>query len=387
MSLIVARTDGDNIYMMGDTELTYRNDNLSNPIIDGCLKQYIVHDQLAISFAGIREHFELIYKSFTKCKTGSDIVDIAINSQKKGYDFELLVAEIGSKTITTIKEGSIQTATVGYIGSHQGFEKYQEYYHNYNSSDNYSINAGRATMQFLQIPEPAEDSGIYAKMYQCLKNVILDGRIEGVGGVVIPLCSHKGKFAYMIYADIVSDMLKISELTQQPKPISFGTAQGGACAIDFEHDEPFGGSGKEVGLYFLQGGFGVIFPESESGLRNAKLIKAKTQAYWILETKKELGHGIASSFLTSGHCGVAGEELLKAEKWQDALFIYELGINEKGLKEKSTYDRYIAGYGTALFNCGQQKKAIRFLEQETAQYPNLNYSTRMLQKMKSSSTL
>ncbi|HDL02086.1 MAG TPA: hypothetical protein ENH23_07620 [candidate division Zixibacteria bacterium] len=382
MSLIVAKVEGDNIYTLGDTELTYFNDIKSNPFIDGCLKQYIIHDKLAIAFAGIREHFGAICEKIFKCKSGDEIAEIAIHYQKNKYDFELLIAEIGYKIIRTVKNGVVQDSTEGYIGSQLAFEKYQEYYHNYNEKDQSGTELGRAAIKLLQLPEPSGDSKTYVKMYHCLKKVIINGNVEGVGGVNIPMCSHKGKFAYMIYGDIVSDVLKPSEFTIEPKPISFGTAEGGAFAVDFEHDEPYGGSGREVGFYFLQGGFGVIFPASQSGLRNAKIIKATTPAHWVLETKKVLGNGVASSFLQADHCGTAGEELLQAERYQDASFIYELRINEKGLKDRPVYDRYLGGYGTALFNCGHEQEAITMLEQEIEQNPDLNGSKDMLQKMK-----
>ena len=75
MTLIIARVDGEKLYMLGDTELTFHNRQQANPFVEGCLKQYLVDDHLAVGFAGVREHFEKVLPEFLGCQTGQDIVD------------------------------------------------------------------------------------------------------------------------------------------------------------------------------------------------------------------------------------------------------------------------------------------------------------------------
>lgn len=252
---------------------------------------------------------------------------------------------------------------VGFIGDSEAFNAFQGYYHNYTQQDGAQNEVGRATLQILKIPEPVKENDIYSSMYLALKQVIWDVNIPSVGGVIVPLCTDQGRFQYLVYADVVSDILNIDNFRYEPTPIEFGTAQGGGYSVEFCDDSPYGGEGKNVGLYFLQGGFGVVFPTGENGFRTAELIKAKNPAYWVLETTKRLGHGIWTGYLSEDHCGIAGEELLKEGKEQDALFCYELRKDSKALIERpAVYDRYLAGYATAMFNCGMQDEAITILK-------------------------
>jgi hypothetical protein len=159
----------------------------------------------------------------------------------------------------------------------------------------------------------------------------------------------------------------ITEFKDTPKAITFGTAEKGGYSVEFSDDTPYGGQGRNIGYYFLQGGFGVIFQARQSNLKVPQIIRAENPAYWVLETKKLLGHGLGSGYLSADHCGMAGEALLREGKAEDALFCYELRKDDRSLTDNpALQDRYISGYATAMFNCGdinQRISAIRILEQ------------------------
>jgi hypothetical protein len=244
------------------------------------------------------------------------------------------------------------------------------------------LKLNKAIIQFLRMPEPTFENDIYSKLFNCFKRVIWDSKIEGVGGVIVPLCSDNGKFSYINYTDIISDPLRLEEFSVKPKPISFGTPQGGGYAVEFSYNSPLGGDGKEVGYYFLQGGFGVIFPENEKGFRNAQLVKASNPALWALETHKILKNGITLGFMTIDHCGIAGEKLLNEGKFKDACFCYELGKNSKEFEGREKIrDRYFAGYATALFNCGDNQQAVKLLLSEMAINPKAFRCAEILQRI------
>ncbi|MBJ9732491.1 hypothetical protein I5695_27305 [Burkholderia cenocepacia] len=85
-----------------------------------------------------------------------------------------------------------------------------------------------------------------------------------------------------------------------------------------------------------------------------------------MNTERLLGQGIASSFLTSDHCGFAGEELLQLERWQDADFVYQLRDNLSDFAERpELLERYVVGRCIAKFNNDKQILAITELAEFT----------------------
>lgn len=382
MTLIIGRVKDGKVYMLGDTELTFRNQKKANPFVEGCLKQYLINDDLAIGFAGTKEHFEQTLPRLLDCSDSHDVVKIALDVQLSGLNFDLMIGEIGYEKIRFVRNGVVSEAEAGFIGSHEAFDAFQKIYHK-NSSETYlQLEVGRAQFQILRLPEPITDDEIYSRLFHAFKGVIWDTNVSGVGGVIIPLCTDKGRFRYINYVDITSDSLNIEDFIDEPKKIEFGTAVGGGYSVEFSDDTPYDGQGRNIGFYFLQGGFGIVFPANKNGLRNAELVKAKNPAFWILETAKRFGDGIASGCLSVDHCGIAGEEFLKLEKYQDALFCYQIVKDLRTLEERpAVCDRYIAGYATAMFNCGKHQEAITMLQAQVNKQSASPGSIAILQKV------
>lgn len=124
MSLIVARKFREKFYILGDTELTCVKQEKRNPFIQGCLKQYIISDDLAICFAGVKEHFEDVCKTIFSFKDPLKIASFVKNEQKDGLDFELLIASLHHPNFFIIKNGEITETEAGYLGSFEAFESF-----------------------------------------------------------------------------------------------------------------------------------------------------------------------------------------------------------------------------------------------------------------------
>jgi hypothetical protein len=383
MTLIIGRVVNEKIYIFGDTALTYNNFRKANPFSEGCLKQYMVTDKLAIAFADDSQDFEDICQKLFSASNACELINIAINAQKSGKNFELLIGEVGYKNIRTVKEGIVNEAPSGYIGDKVGFESFQKYFH---APTNCVITnpPDRAAIQILRYPEPIIEDEIYGRFYEALKQVILDERVPSVGGLIIPLCTDNGKFCYINYVDITSDPVSLSEFKAGLTVIEFGTPAKGGYSVEFCNDIPYDGQGNNIGYYFLQGGFGIAFPPTQTGFRIPKIVPAENPAYWILETKKLLGYGIGCGFLTADHCAIAGEKLLQQDKAEDALFCYELRKNDKSLTHRpALQDRYVSGHATAMFNCdtSQQTAAIQMLEEFINTHSIALSCKRQLQRM------
>jgi hypothetical protein len=352
------------------------------PFVEGCLKQYIVNDALAIAFAGVQEGFQSVSAKLLSSRSQQEAVEIAHDAQSHGQRFDLLVAEAGRDTLCVVSKGTTSESSVGWIGDASAFAAFQRYYQAPESPSRSEPEVGRACIKFLRLPEPVLDDEPYPRLYDAFKRVVSDSCFPSVGGVVVPLCTDQGRFRYMNYADVTSDPLNLAGFIGAPERIEFGTAMAGGYSVEFLDDAALGGDGKDVGFYFLQGGFGVVFPPDANGLRKAKLVIAPNPAHWVLQTRKFGGHGIASSYMTEDHCGTAGEELLQAGANEDALYCYELRKDSKTLPERpDIHDRYFAGYATAMFNSGDPARAIAMLTDLLQKQSTFGRCREMLFKM------
>ena len=361
MSLIVGRVDSGKIILLGDSKLTYAYHN-ANPYLEGCLKLYIVNPQLAFGFAGIVEDFEQALPSLLTATNAANLVNIAQDFKKtKNLDFDLIAAQAGESNLHVLKGNQISHSVVAHIGDEDGFEAYQKAY--LSSEPGIQAQVDRAYISIALQPEPEWDGKMYVCMTSAFNAVLKNEDIKSVDGILVPLCTHKGAFQYMTYVDAISDPFEITKVMDLGRPIDFGTAEHGSFSVELCEASPHGGSCKDVGFYFLQGGFGVIFPPNTNGLKRPKIVKALNLALWVLNTSKEYGYGVASGYMTPDHCGIAGEFLMQEQNWKDALYCYELGKDAKGLKERTAvFDRYMSGYAVSMFNIGRQKDAITLLE-------------------------
>ncbi|WP_348944401.1 hypothetical protein ABHF33_13290 [Chitinibacter sp. FCG-7] len=355
MTLIIAKITENQINIIGDTKLTIHKNPKANPYKDGCLKQYILNDTTAIAFAGLQEHFEEALPKIKKANTTEEIINITCAAQKEGADFELLLADLSNLSLKFIKNSIVSDTIAGYLGDKSAFEIYQKYYHT-ESNENQILNT--ATLQIVQQPDPQRSD--YSNCFNAFKKTMLDPNNATTGGVLVPLCSHQGKFRYMGYADINSDPIILENLPTTPTPITFGSAEKDGFSVEFFSNNLGKEMGTEPSFYCLQGEFGILYKENTSGLKKAILINAKNPAFWWIVAKKLTGISISSAYLTIDHCGVAGEYFLRHENYTDARECYTLGL-AAGEPRREINDRYTAGYVTSLLNIGEIETALKTL--------------------------
>lgn len=382
MSLIVARMDSGRAIILGDTKLTYKHKD-SNPYLDGCLKQYMINSNLAIAFAGIVEHFENVLPSLYSFNNASDLIEYArVQKQQHNYDFDLIASQIGEDSLHVLKGVTVTRSIVAHIGDTDAFGIYQKAYME-RESGHFQIE-DRANITISQLPEPLWENEIYSRMTSAFNVVLQSEGVQTVCGMLVSLCSHKGNFQYMHYVNAISDPFKVTKVLNSGKPIDFGTAEFGSFSVELCDTSPNGGSPQDIGFYFLQGGFGLVFPNSSSGLRRPLVVQAENPAFWVLNTSKIYGVGVASGYMTPDHCGLAGEVLMNNSNWQDAVYCYELGKNAKDLKSRiEIFDRYKSGYAVAMFNWGKRIEAIEMLDSILSENQSLKFCNHYLQQMKS----
>ena len=362
MTLVVGRIFNNKTYIFADTALSSPIHKKLNPYTDGCLKCYIVRDELALAFSGAEAAFKDSCLPLLGMHSASEIIEYAKKAQAAGWEVEVLVAEAARGELSTVKDGVENKSSTGFLGDAQAFNSFQRYM---NDPDLTSSMHSEDTVQMAayRLPEPVLQDEIYGRMFDSFKAVIEDVAHPTVGGAVIPLCTHNGEFQYLNYATVFSPFDK-TMLNGQPIP--FGTAVNGGYAVELCTDK----DAKEPGFYFLQGGFGLLFPRQDSGFRRASILQAESPAYFVLEAGKVLRHQILSCYTTPDSFGIAGASLYALAKYDDALKCYELGDGYETLKNRPLVrDRYIGQFAAALYACGDKDKAISILRRCVTEQP------------------
>lgn len=381
MSLVVARVEKNEVIIIGDTKLTPKNNDTPNPYIQGCLKQYIINPHLAIAFAGTKEHLEDTLPELYKCQNAQELANCAVRVlEEEKLDFDLIIGEIGLDHLFVVKDRKISTSTVAHIGDRSSFERYQKHFHSSDQAD-FSEN-NRAYINISLVPKSAQE--IYCQMKAAFKKAIHLEGIKEVGGIVVPLCSYEGQFRFLRYIEAISDPVEISKFTSEFKSIDFGTAEKGSFSVELCDSEPKGDNQENIGFYFLQGKFGLIFPKNKNNFRSAQVIKADNPAFWVLNTSKIYDDkGINSIYNNIEYCIMASEELTSKGEFRDAVFCYEILKDITDFEKRfDIHDRFMAGYGLAIFNSGEWKKAIELLESILQKHPNFLSCTNNLKQIK-----
>ncbi len=362
MSLIVGRVFGGQIYLLSETELTASvSKRKSHPVFAGWLKLYRLNDTLALAFAGNTEDFARVFPKLAAAHSASEIAAIAARAQRIGSDFDILIAQVGYPKLIKVRNGTVAESESAYIGDHSAFNEFQRRFHGDQRGPD--LPTATATFGMTRIPEPVPaHADMYGKMFDAFASIVNDPKIKGVGGIIVPLCTHHGRFSYMEYTRVFTASLNLEFVSDDWEVIPFGTAQDGGYAVELCQGGP--SKPDELGFYVLQGRFGIIFPRRSDGIRCAEIIRNVDPADWGVRAYRELSCSFASCFLTPLASMHAGEQALTEERDHDAVVLFELR-DWRGvfIENAMMHDRYIAGYATALFNSQQPLRALTVLNE------------------------
>lgn len=165
MSLVTAKIVEEHIFCVGDTKITYATDINSNPILSGCIKQYLFNN-LLICFAGSVYAFEQNIEKYRNYTTLGEVIEIAANS---AIEYELLAASYNPCRIVIVKNKIVSEVTAGFIGDNDAFKQYQTHYHDPKQQFNAP---GSGEINIFQLPEPAVNTEDYTRMYKAMKEVV-----------------------------------------------------------------------------------------------------------------------------------------------------------------------------------------------------------------------
>ena len=136
MSLIVARQVGDSIFLISDTKLTSKNDDrLSSSLDEHILKTVIINPQLVFAFAGNVDDAEDVLRRISLISNKSEIEAVIYSAhlsslQDGEFKLECILA-FGNPIFQLIefKSGVQNNVSNTWIGSQEGFELFQKFYH------------------------------------------------------------------------------------------------------------------------------------------------------------------------------------------------------------------------------------------------------------------
>ena len=266
MSLIVAKQVGNNILVVSDTKLSdsrlekkyiVSNDNPK----DGVLKAVIISEKICVCFAGKREDARDAYKKINPKQTVSEILETLLyyNRLFSGSTDFILCSNIDVPCIYEIKNGNIIPTSNAWIGDHNAFEKFQNYFHRGNNND---ISANSISLISGHVEDP------FSKALNAMDCVIKDDAIHTVGGYRVSLSIRDSKFQYDFYMDTHFAPKTITLKAGEFFPLGHDTAASGGYTLTF-----IGASQdyKYVAFHIKQGNVGVLYAEKD-GLLEPQLI-------------------------------------------------------------------------------------------------------------------
>lgn len=316
MSLIVARKHKNNLLIFSDTKLTYKFKDKNSPK-DGTIKAIILSPKLSLCYAGDVHFAELALNEIEDKNSIELIQNILLNhhiDSNQVTDFILAVG-IDNPYFLLVKNGEVTKEHICWIGSQEGFSKFQEYYlshHEYQDISDVNI-------KLIKLPDTddIELTDQYSKQFNAMIGVIESHEIQEVGGFVIPLLFENGHFCYPVYVNVFRKALNVEEDMDGdgPSVIDFSNAADGAFTVNF-----WGGKTAELAIHFFQGNVGVIYKRENWGLLNPEILTDIDEIEFseYLERETSVSRGITMAHGV-GNYAIKGEKALIEKDFHTAI--------------------------------------------------------------------
>ena len=294
MTLIVAQRVGKAFYVVGDTILVDPSGQALRRPIEGVIKSAMLDHDACVSFAGDPEFADRALRAFAKLSFTGDVA-FAMGEHflrchrmcKQATDFIIAVGE-PHNLLLEVKDGRCRDVEVAWIGSSDGFERFQGYRIGALQDSDQPANTHEAageresdgegnspnfSMTFgirLQPDGPDTDPALYNEMFDAMNSVIADETVPEVAGFVVPIANYSGRLRFMDYAGTVTGKMRFDQLGPSGT-VPFGTAAEGGYSFCFgPSHEP---NEKLVSIYFLQGRFGLIYEQRYEGFLFPNIIE------------------------------------------------------------------------------------------------------------------
>ncbi len=248
MTLVVARIEGDNIYIESDSKITDDRAVRSSPLC-GLLKTLILHPFVSVSFAGNVHYAEQAINRFIQNNRFDNIyplIQLLINANiESGNTVDFIVATINGRIprLYKITNGILeQDISNAWIGDYDGFAVYQR--------------------EFITQDESLD---VKDRMRNSFGAVVKDSSIETIGdfhmstSIDSDINPNHPVFLHSLKVEIEVTEPQTIEFEEKGewRAIPLGTTAGGSHGISYlvTVSPEFHG----VAIHFTHGNFGVLF--------------------------------------------------------------------------------------------------------------------------------
>ena len=300
MSLVVARCLGSMVYIVSDTFLTDARREDPRSLLQGVIKTRVMTDELAISFAGLIVWIEDAFRELDRQSplTAESVLDTLLRVHRgSAGEAEFVLATASPPGLIQIKDGAATATSAAWLGSHPAFQRFQGYATGALPAPPGLPNSFAFDIQ--RVPEradrqPLDEGSVQAfnTMVRAMRLVIEDAECPGVGGFVVPVGLHKGRFTFMDYAAVVTHPLRF-DLLPTSFVVPFGSAEEGGHAINLMSD--LASSANGLALFALQGRCGAAFVPND-GLLRPTIFRDKSPIEFEEALAAQLGLKMASFY-------------------------------------------------------------------------------------------
>lgn len=288
------------VYVVSDTFLTNPRREGPRSLLQGVIKTRVMTDELAISFAGLITWIETGFHELDRqSPLTADIArDVLLRVHRDSAgEAEFVLATASPPGLIQIKDGAAVATSATWLGSAAAFERFQGY-----ATGAIRPPLGRPNtfaFDIQRVPEradgqPPDEAAVqaYKTLTTSMRLVIEDAACPDVGGFVVPVGLHKGRFTFMDYAAVVTHPLRF-DLMPKSFVVPFGTAEEGGHAVNLMSDLTSSTNG--LALYALQGRCGAAFVPRD-GLLRPTIIRDKSPIEFEESLAGQLGLNMATFY-------------------------------------------------------------------------------------------
>jgi tetratricopeptide (TPR) repeat protein len=328
MSLIVARRNGGNMYIVSDTKLTYPANEYPNQSVaspkEGIIKATIINHQICISFAGEVDAAE---KAIRICRQLdfriNEIIEYLLRVNKETNGKTEFIACIGfpEYKIYEIKNLTLREVDAAWIGSNAAFSIFQEkaLENNSTSKDAQSI------------------------LDSAMDYVLNNGKIPEVNGFRVSV-SNEGNFFH--YRNYMNTRMPARTYTTTGNGFHvldiYGSAQEGGYSVALYENE---GRYDMVAIHVRQGEFGILYEINDGALLRPKIIPNVDEHEFsdLLFSKFGIKASALFSSLQKSYFR-RGNKQYALKDFKKAIEFYEIGLsqNEDSLRAVLSFNKGLA---------------------------------------------
>lgn len=336
MSLVVAKREGNEIYIVSDTKLSRPLETypelLTAPPDKGIIKSVIINEHICISF--VCDDIDVAEIAIRECRKIYNNVSKILNyllelNIEKNNEIEFIVCiSLGPiQEIYEVRIGKKQKTPYCWIGSQKAYSIFQEKLHEWKPG------------------EKKKPSDLSIGM----DGVIKSGKDETVNGFTIAVTNRNSFFEYVANVS----MAIVPQTIQGNHVITHGTASEGGYTL---HIFPSKNRYDVLAIHILQGNFGILYEIEKESLLRPTIVRDVDEIEFSEITESKYGikpFAYTSSFQKSYF--ERGNKAFLKHDFPVAIDFYNLGLkdSETTLKAALYFNK-----GLALLNLRKINQAI-----------------------------